>query len=188
MLCWLGGHHNCANSSGAVAHEHLMLAWIADSPADTLQAVKIRGDIAIIGRNLLSKYAQDQVFVTATLRSVINDTVSAFILFNNNTGIITPITRRPVPAILIDSAGNSKKLSIADGKEITIQPGFVILLPSQIPAEILSGLAEQKRISTSTTNLISITTNIESVIRNSGSGTGAPMNGLLVAFERRSLT
>ncbi len=188
LLHWLGGCQDYGELSGAVANKNLVITWLAGVGTDKLASAKTRRDIADICQRLLARRGSDRKHVTDTLRLMLNDSVPAFILFDTETGIITPVSRDSVTAVLMESSGSLKKLSIAAGREITVQPGSTIILPSQLTVEILSGIREQKLEPGSAENPASAAAALESLLCSAVADTGALSKGLFIVLKRRNPT
>jgi hypothetical protein len=187
-LRWLGGRIDCANASGAIANEKFVFAWVTDSSTDSLQALKMRRDIAVIGSRLLKTHANDKASIISTLRFLFKDIVHAFFLFDSNTGMVHQIVRHPARGILIDSSGNLSEIILSDDKNITIQTGTALALISPITIESFSAIIRQKQLPGVGKDFTSKVIAIESVMRSLTHDIQMSSNGLLVVFERRIST
>ncbi|MDD4869920.1 MAG: cache domain-containing protein [Kiritimatiellae bacterium] len=186
ILRWTGGRADCANASGAITQRNLLLAWIAAHQDDSLKAIKIRRDVAVIGSRLIQKHGNEKTFIISTFRNMFKNTVNALMLFDADTGMIHPIIRQPTPALLLDSAGNLKEIILSDDKEIPVKAGTTVILTSQIPTGPLADLIKNKRIPHVAGDLSSRATAMESGIRSRITDIGQLSNGLLILLERRT--
>ncbi len=188
MLRWTDGRADCTNASGAVAHGNLILAWIASRRDNDLHAIKTRMDIAVIGSRLILKYKNDKKFIISSLRNLFQNTVHAFILFDADTGTIHPTIRLPTAITLVDSSGIAKETILSDDREISIQPGNLLIIASQVPAEAIAGMIRNQQISNTTSTLPERIAAMAPGMNSITADASQLSSGLLIVIERRALT
>jgi HAMP domain-containing protein len=183
-LRWLGGRAHCRQVSGGISTENLALAWLSESPADVLEAVKLRRDIATLASQLMTRYGDHWTSLSSRLEPLFANTVQAWVWVEAESGLVQALARKPVTALLLDSSGTIRELSLRQGQEVRIEPEGALALVSGLPVEKVRALTRASLPRTADGR----TDSLEQALRSGGAAPTEPANGLLMVVERRRRT
>lgn len=144
---WLGGRAHCADSSGCVLSTdgRQLLVWLADSPRDTLEALKLRGDITLIARSILDRHERDWDAQSARLAGLFTKQVYCWVLLDAAAGTVRALTRRATPALVLGDGQPAHRIDLAAVSSLTLAPGQAVVVASagemSAPAAPLAGAA-----------------------------------------------
>jgi HAMP domain-containing protein len=143
-------HHQ--DSSGWVCRGETSLLWLADSPDDSLQAVKLRHDISIVVNRLLHRFSGNWDAISAKLTHLFEDSVYCFALLNPGSNSVHFLTRRSAPVILIDETKKIRQHDFARDESIVLSPGQVLIISSTNWIAIPNSIAKLEELIPSVDN------------------------------------
>ncbi len=127
----LGENGKRRESSGWVESGSQVLLWIAESPVDALQAVRLRSDIGTICRSLLEKYGSDWSALECALQPLFVEQVSVFVLLDASTGIVRSIARRQTAAMIVSPQRACDSCLLLEHPAMQLSPGQSFVISSR---------------------------------------------------------
>jgi len=132
LVHWrLGKKTHFRDSSGWACWGETSLLWLADSPEDSLQAIKLRRDIATVADSLLRRFSGDWDAISAKLENLFEDSVYCFALLEKpGSGSVRFLTRRSVAVMLIDETKKICQYDITQEESLILLPGQTLIVSS----------------------------------------------------------
>ena len=118
------------DSSGWALWEGTYLFWLADSPEDPLQAIKLRLDISIVVNLLLQRFVGDRDSIFAKLEGLFKNTVYGFVMLDPSSGSVHAHARRSVSVMLIDEKKEIRYYDLAERESIMLSPDHTLIMSS----------------------------------------------------------
>lgn len=130
VCAWLYGAANYPDSSGYLVDEASgrVLLWLADSPAEQLQALRVRSEIAIVAGRLGEIYGLDHELLDSRLSNLFVGTVYCYAIFDPAAATIDILARRTVQGTMVGSDGGLRRVEISGMTVLDLKPteSFVI--------------------------------------------------------------
>lgn len=145
----LGGKSHYRDSSGWAHLDGTFLLWLADSPEDSLQAVKLRRDTSIVVNRLLREFSGDWNAISAKLKNLFEDSVYCFALLDPSSNFVRFLPRRPLPVVLVDERKEVCRRDFAQDESMVLSPGQILILSSTNWIAIPNGLAKFEELTRS---------------------------------------
>ncbi len=125
----IGYAGNSTDVSGCIEYLHFTLAWSGIHEGDPLEAAKEKRIVVLVADKLLKRYGDNWKRMASCLRPLFPDTISRFILMDNESGVTNAIVRQPTIGMVCDSQQVVRQI-LVENAPFTIQPGQSLIVSS----------------------------------------------------------
>lgn len=128
---WTGDARVGGDGSGSLssADGHRLLAWIAPVHPDPVDGLRIRGEVSVVARRLLTGDAPDDE-ILAAVEGLFTKEVRAFVLVDGRTGTARARVRGKVEVLVVSAEGKVARRELDATKPIALAPGETLVVAS----------------------------------------------------------
>ena len=126
------------SSSGWISKADKFIMWLADSPEDALESVKIKRDICGIVDRLYDSYHEDWAEFQKRLEHLFEDSLYCLCLFDPKNGSLKSFTRRSVKCVILDPANGNQVVELSQIEAISLKNGQALVISSLNLADLLT--------------------------------------------------
>jgi HAMP domain-containing protein len=126
------------NSSGWVSKADKFILWLADSPEDALESVKIKRDIYEVVDRLYDSCSEDWVEFQDRLKHLFEENLYCLCLFDPKKGRLETIARRSVKCLILDHSDGNQVIDLSQTDTIDLKSGQSLVISSLDLADLVS--------------------------------------------------